>query len=62
MCLHRGVHGQESALEKSAECGGSHLSYLIHQSQGVETFRLKVRSAPRLASMIPRGAFECIQL
>uniref|UniRef100_A0A674N997 Uncharacterized protein n=1 Tax=Takifugu rubripes TaxID=31033 RepID=A0A674N997_TAKRU len=45
MCLHRGIHGQEGALEESAEGGGSHFSDLIHKSQGVESFRLKVRSA-----------------
>lgn len=32
MGLHRGVHGQETALEESAECGGSHFSHLVKQT------------------------------
>lgn len=41
MCLHRGVHGQETALEESAECGGSHFSHLGENKKktgGLESF------------------------
>lgn len=63
MCLHRGVHGQEAALEESAECGGSHFSHLIKQTRRSGELRIQVRSAGsqhahRPRSMIPWRAFQ----